>query len=130
MLSPAQQHRARDRCRRTKENTKNRKKDGTRGLKTSRINSLGIQCRISFIERLGIQEVSVFSDKISFPRSQSCPQLMFFFCTSMLFSIQRAPFCWEKRSRQEHHRNSVCASSFLTCADSTFLSPYSSLSIC
>ena len=60
VLSPAQQHRARDRCCRTKENRKNRKKDGTGGLKTSRINSPDIQCRITFIERLGIQEVSVF----------------------------------------------------------------------
>ena len=108
----------------------NRKKDGTGRLKTSRINSPDIQCRITFIELLGIQEVSVFWDNISFPCSQSCPQLMFFFWTSMLFSVQRAPYGWEKRSRQEHHRKSVYASSFLTCTDLAFLSPHSSFSVC
>ena len=33
---------------------------------------------------------------------------MFFFWTSMLFSVQRPPYGWEQRSPQEHQRNNQC----------------------
>lgn len=61
VLSPAQQHRARDGCPQgIRKHRQNRKKDGTGELKISRIKSPDIQCCITFIERLGMQKVSVF----------------------------------------------------------------------
>ena len=61
VLSPAQQHRARDGCPQgIRKHRQNRKKDGTGELKTSRIKSPDIQCRVTFIELLGLQKVSVF----------------------------------------------------------------------
>ena len=78
-----------------------------------------------------MQKVSGFLDNVSFPWSQSRPQLMTFFGTSMLFSVQRAPGGWKQRSPQEHQRtHSAFASSVLTCGDPIFLNPHLSLSHC
>ena len=61
VLSPAQQHRTRDGCQQgIRKHRQNKKKDGTGELKASRIKSPDIQCRITYIELLGIQKASVF----------------------------------------------------------------------
>ena len=55
---------------------------------------------------------------------------MFFFWTSMLFSVQRAPYGWEQRSPQEHQRNNQCVCKQLSdlcwpgIAKSALLSPH------
>ena len=105
----AQHNRVRDGwCRTYEKQRQNSKEDGTGGLKTLRVKSPTDWFHTAFVELLLCRKYLRFFENISFPCSQSYPQLMFFFWIAMFFSVQRAPDGWEQRSLQEHQRNNQC----------------------
>ena len=87
----------------------NSKKDGTRGLKTLRVNSPADRFHIAFIELL-LCKICIFFENM-FPMFPVTSPVNVFLWTSMFFfffSVQRAPDGWEQRSLQEHQRNNQC----------------------